>query len=510
MKKAIRSAFISILMILMCSTVFEYSGVLPLRTAEAHSGRTDAQGGHHDYKNASGLGSYHYHCGGHPAHLHPNGVCPYSGSASGSGSSSGSSSSSRPAPLPAISKKSASLYAGASLTLKVSNASQKVRWSSSKNAVATVNAQGKVTAKKKGTAVITALIGSRKLTCTLKVKALSLNKKKLTLTEGSSATLKIKGAVKKIKWTSSDKKVADVTGGGKVKAKSPGTATITATTMGKSYKCRVTVKKRIIPVEDFYLGDSSLNLKEGHTASLTFTVEPSNATDQEITWTSSDPNVASVSQGVVTGISQGFARITASCGGYEDFCYVNVEQDFVSLDAQNALTYITYTGRCGVIAEVTSSYRYPMYLDAECTFYDQSGSVVRTSRDSLDCLAPGQTLCMRFDTPYAYEGGPAYASCQISFRPESCRDSAGSVTCVEMPSADCLSVRADNTDSEYVSLIDITVIFFKNGEALSFESRYAGCYAPGSSSTLYFDYPRDDDGSLIIPDSYKVFVGTSR
>ena len=43
----------------------------------AHSGRTDANGGHRDNKNASGLGYYHYHCGGYPAHLHPNGVCPY-------------------------------------------------------------------------------------------------------------------------------------------------------------------------------------------------------------------------------------------------------------------------------------------------------------------------------------------------------------------------------------------------------------------------------------------------
>ncbi|MCD7992296.1 MAG: YHYH domain-containing protein [Clostridia bacterium] len=47
--------------------------------AQAHSGRTDGNGGHRDNKNASGLGSYHYHCGGHPAHLHPDGVCPYGG-----------------------------------------------------------------------------------------------------------------------------------------------------------------------------------------------------------------------------------------------------------------------------------------------------------------------------------------------------------------------------------------------------------------------------------------------
>lgn len=44
--------------------------------AFAHGGRTDSDGGHHDYNNVSGLGPYHYHHG-EPAHLHPNGVCPY-------------------------------------------------------------------------------------------------------------------------------------------------------------------------------------------------------------------------------------------------------------------------------------------------------------------------------------------------------------------------------------------------------------------------------------------------
>lgn len=46
-------------------------------TAFAHSGRTDGSGGHKDNKNKSGLGSYHYHCGGYPAHLHNGGYCPY-------------------------------------------------------------------------------------------------------------------------------------------------------------------------------------------------------------------------------------------------------------------------------------------------------------------------------------------------------------------------------------------------------------------------------------------------
>ena len=52
------------------------------RITLAHQGKTDSRGGHNDPQNKSGLGSYHYHCGGHPAHLHTNGVCPYSTSSS--------------------------------------------------------------------------------------------------------------------------------------------------------------------------------------------------------------------------------------------------------------------------------------------------------------------------------------------------------------------------------------------------------------------------------------------
>lgn len=43
----------------------------------AHKGRTDQHGGHRDIENASGLGYYHYHCGGYPPHLHNDGICPY-------------------------------------------------------------------------------------------------------------------------------------------------------------------------------------------------------------------------------------------------------------------------------------------------------------------------------------------------------------------------------------------------------------------------------------------------
>ena len=63
--------------------LFIITGILLIGVSTfAHSGRTDSSGGHRDNKNKSGLGSYHYHCGGNPAHLHTGGVCPYSSNTS--------------------------------------------------------------------------------------------------------------------------------------------------------------------------------------------------------------------------------------------------------------------------------------------------------------------------------------------------------------------------------------------------------------------------------------------
>ncbi len=78
------SKVLSIILILTFISMTPISSILEIQsgiTAEAHSGRTDSSGGHKDNKNKSGLGSYHYHCGGNPAHLHTDGVCPYSAKA---------------------------------------------------------------------------------------------------------------------------------------------------------------------------------------------------------------------------------------------------------------------------------------------------------------------------------------------------------------------------------------------------------------------------------------------
>ena len=168
-------------------------GILSIQiSVYSHSGRTDANGGHRDNKNKSGLGSYHYHCGGHPAHLHPNGVCPYSssgksstsGSSSGSGSSSSSSATKTTTSIPTsiavreiqIDKKVENMEVGDNEKLTAiitpSNATDKnITWKSSDESIATIDSTGEVIAKKSGTVDITATTSNGKSnTITINIK----------------------------------------------------------------------------------------------------------------------------------------------------------------------------------------------------------------------------------------------------------------------------------------------------------------------------------------------------
>ena len=174
-----------------------------------------------------------------------------------------------------LNKSATTLTEGESETLTAtitpSNATgdKTVKWSSSNEAVAAVDSNGKVTAKKAGTAVITATSSNGKTAgCTVTVKqkeivitGISLNKSTTSLTEGESETLTATIAPsnatgdKTVKWSSSNEAVAAVDSNGKVTAKKAGTAVITATSSnGKSASCTVTVKQK-----DTYTGLRDVN-----------------------------------------------------------------------------------------------------------------------------------------------------------------------------------------------------------------------------------------------------------
>jgi uncharacterized protein YjdB len=137
----------------------------------------------------------------------------------------------------------------------------KLYYKSSDSSVAAVNLSGKVTAKKAGSAIITVYAGSQgsafykecKVTVTSLPTKIKLNATSKALKKGKSFTVKVKTwtpakayiakADQKLKFSSSNKKVATVNAAGKIVAKKKGTATITVKTVnGKTAKCKITVK----------------------------------------------------------------------------------------------------------------------------------------------------------------------------------------------------------------------------------------------------------------------------
>ena len=143
-----------------------------------------------------------------------------------------------------INKTKATIYVGKTTTLKITGTNKKIKWSSSNKKIATVSSKGKVTAKKKGTATITAKVNGKSYKCKVTVKNPYLNATKKKLEVKKTYTLKLTGATAK-KYTSSKKSVATVSSKGKITAVKAGTATITVTDSNKkTYKCVITVTNK--------------------------------------------------------------------------------------------------------------------------------------------------------------------------------------------------------------------------------------------------------------------------
>ena len=223
-----------------------------------------------------------------------------------------------------ISKKNATLIKGQSITLKVTGTTQKVKWTSSKKAVATVTQKGVVKAKAKGTATISAKVGQKTYKCKVKVETPKINKKAAILNVANKLNLKISGNTQKVKWTTNKKTVATVTQKGVVTAKKAGTAVITATISKKKYKCTIKV---LNPITGINLSDSSATLVEGDTYTLKASFTPVDTTDDtNVSWSSSNGSVVQVTNGTLTAISAGTAVITARIGNYAASCTVTVEK----------------------------------------------------------------------------------------------------------------------------------------------------------------------------------------
>lgn len=197
--------------------------------------------------------------------------------------------------------------------------------------------------KAKFLGMILAVLGLLLVSCEkdaeTKVEGVKLDKTELSLfvgaTEKLTATVTPDNAAnKKVNWTTSNAEIATVDAEGNVTGVKEGNAVITVTTEdgGKTASCNVTVSAQVVNVESVTLDKTDMSVEMGTSAKLTATVTPDNATNKNVTWTSSAESIATVdAEGNVTGVKEGNAVITVTTedGGKTASCNVTVTPELV-------------------------------------------------------------------------------------------------------------------------------------------------------------------------------------
>ena len=224
-----------------------------------------------------------------------------------------------------------------------------IEWNSSDEAVASVDDQGRVTAIQGGEAEITASIHG--INCQIPVVVIQhtegvkldqpslnlyLDEKSVNIFQFNvydlKATIEPDNATNQnVTWISSDPETVTVDENGHIEALKVGLATITVTTEDGNYSasCVVTVEQEyMIPVSGLTMEKESVTIRDGETEQLEAVIDPEDAANQNVVWTSSDDEIASVDEnGVVTGVKAGTVAITATTedGNYSAVCTVTVE-----------------------------------------------------------------------------------------------------------------------------------------------------------------------------------------
>ena len=298
-------------------------------TVGAHSGRTDGRGGHKDNKNKSGLGSYHYHCGGYPAHLHTSGHCPY-----------------REVFPKSVSIKADKTTLGIGEKINVvanvrpsDSCDTDVTWTSSDRTVASVSG-GIVTAKGYGTATITAETFNGK-TGSIKITVKEITADKVVISgvpDGSDIyighTFDLTAKITPdnvddptLVWSSSNNEVATVSENGSVVALSEGKTEIRATASNGTYgKVVIKVKEKHVQTVD--IAEEEMTIFLGDEFTLKATITPGDATDQQLLWTTQDPAVVSVSEtGHLAALDRGETTVcVTSANGKSDTIKIVVKE----------------------------------------------------------------------------------------------------------------------------------------------------------------------------------------
>lgn len=318
------------------------------------------------------------------------------------------------------------------VTVKPDDATDKsVVWESSNTAVATVDQEGLVTAVGEGKATITVKTndGGFSASCEVTVKkkviavtGVKLSAASMTLREGDKGTLTAtvepaNATNKNVEWWTSDLDVVSVTstsGGsnGYVEARGAGKATVTVKTEDGEFSasCEITVEKKEVPVTGIALDQSSLLLPVGNTYALKAHVQPSNATDQDIKWGSSNGGVATVDQtGKVTAVAAGTVDILATLAGKFARCTVQVDNVKLSMKTSSYMI-LPRSKPINIESNIDANFE----LDHSKLSFSYSDPEVATIGSDLYIETHGKKGTTKVDVLYKYGNGELKTSFTIT------------------------------------------------------------------------------------------------
>ena len=252
-----------------------------------------------------------------------------------------------------VSPTSVNIYKGKtkSIKVKVKGTSDKVSWSSSNTKIVTVNNKGKIKAKKSGSANIRAKVKGKTAICKVQVydyvSKITLSKTSISCLYPKQST-KITARVspstayqKTVNWSTSNSKVATVKRNGEITAKSVGSCYIIATAKDekkKRAKCKIYVRQ---PVKSIRVSKNQ-DVYTGQIHNLKAKVNPTNAYNKNILYSSSDTSIATVdTKGNVTAVaSEGTAIITCTAAdgqGAKATVTVTIRQSVTSLQFEKII-----------------------------------------------------------------------------------------------------------------------------------------------------------------------------
>lgn len=337
-----------------------------------------------------------------------------------------------------LNKTSTTLVEGETETLVATvmpeNATDKsVVWESGNESAATVSQEGLVTAVGEGKATITVKTndGGFSASCEVTVKkkviavtGVKLSAASMTLREGDKGTLTAtvepaNATNKNVEWWTSDLDVVSVTstsGGsnGYVEARGAGKATVTVKTEDGEFSasCEITVEKKEVPVTGIALEQSSLLLPVGITYTLRAHVQPSNATDQDIQWGSSNGGVATVDQtGKVTAVAAGTADIIAALAGKFARCTVKVDNVKLSMKT-NSYTILPMSKLINIKSNIDANFE----LDYSKFSFSYSDPEVATIKSNFDIALHGKKGTTKVNVLYKYGNGELKTSFTITVK----------------------------------------------------------------------------------------------